>query len=423
MVDMSAREHIDALATFISASPSSYHAAETVAAQLEAAGFTRLDERRPWDRGHGGQYIVRDGAVVAWLIPDTVDDATGFRIVGSHTDSPTFTLKPTASSTAVGWQQAGMEIYGGPLVNSWLDRELGLAGRLSTVDGEVRMVRTAPILRIPQLAIHLDRTANDNLHLDRQQHTKPVYAVNDTGLDIEDYLCELAGIDRGDLAHHDVVAFTTEAPSLFGVTEQFLAAPRMDNLVSVHASLSALTRVELGSDIAVMVAFDHEEIGSTTASGAAGPVLEDVLRRVAAGHGVTGDRFAAMIARSSCISADCGHSVHPNYVGQHDPQNLPLVNGGPLLKINANQRYATDAVGASLWARACAAAEVPTQPFVSNNAVPCGSTIGPITATRLGITTVDVGVPLLSMHSAREMCGIDDPWYLARALEAYWSGV
>ena len=423
MVGMSARDHLEGLVSFIKSSPSSYHAAETVAAQLEANGFTRLDEKRPWDRAHGGQFIVRDGAVVAWLIPDTVDDWTGFRIVGSHTDSPTFKLKPNATSTTAGWQQAGMEVYGGPLLNSWLDRELGLAGRLTTMDGEVRMVRTGPILRIPQLAIHLDRTANDGLKLDRQQHTAPIFAVADPELDLETYLCEQAGIEREDMAHHDVVAYVTQEPALFGLNEQFLAAPRMDNRTSVHASLVALSQVELGSDIAVMAAFDHEEIGSTTASGAAGPILEDVLRRIAAGHGIIGDRFAAMIARSTCVSSDAGHAVHPNYAGNHDPQNQPLVNAGPLLKINANQRYATDAVGAALWARVCTAAEVPTQPFVSNNAVPCGSTIGPITATRLGVTTVDVGIALLSMHSAREMCGVDDPWYLSQALEAYWSGV
>lgn len=420
---MPARDHIDGLIDFVKASPSSYHAAAELAAQLEANGFTRLDERRPWGRSHGGQFIVRDGAVVAWLVPDAVDDTTGFRIVGSHTDSPTFKLKPRATATTAGWQQAGMEIYGGPLLNSWLDRELGLAGRISTIDGEVHLVRTGPVMRLPQLAIHLDRSANDSLHLDRQQHTRPIYAVSEPGLDIEEYLCEQAGIERSEMAHHDVVAYVVQEPVRFGVGDRFLAAPRLDNLSSVHASLAALTTVELGSDIAVMVAFDHEEIGSTTASGAAGPILEDVLRRIAAGHEITADRFAAMIARSSCISADAGHAVHPNYVGQHDPQNQPLVNAGPLLKINANQRYATDAVGSSLWMRACAAAEVPTQPFVSNNAVPCGSTIGPITATRLGITTVDVGIPLLSMHSAREMCGVDDPEYLSRALRAYWSGV
>lgn len=423
MTCMAARDHLETFARFIQASPSSYHAAAEVAAQLEAAGFTRLDETRPWEPSHGGQFIVRDGAVIAWLVPDTVDDRTGFRIVGSHTDSPSFKLKPTAAATVAGWQQAGVEIYGGPLINSWLDRDLGLAGRLTTIEGEVHLVRTGPVMRIPQLAIHLDRGANDKLTLDRQVHTRPIYAIGEPELDIETYLCEQVGVERDELAHHDVVVFPTEAPGLLGINEQFFASSRMDNLSSVHASLVALTQVELGSDIAVLAAFDHEEVGSATPSGAAGPILEQVLGRIAAGHGITADRFAAMLARSSCVSADAGHAVHPNYVSSHDPQNHPLLNGGPLLKINANQRYATDAVGSALWLRAGQAAGVATQPFVSNNAVPCGSTIGPLTATRLGITTVDVGIPLLSMHSARELCGVDDPLSLSQALEAYWSGV
>lgn len=171
--------------------------------------------------------------------------------------------------------------------------------------------------------------------------------------------------------------------------------------------------------MALLVAFDHEEVGSATTTGAGGPILQDVLERIAAGYGLNLDATRAMFARSSCISADSGHLVHPNYVKFHDPQNHPTPNAGPLLKLNANQRYATDAVGAAIWLRACEEADVPSQPFVSNNAMPCGSTIGPITATRLGITTVDVGIGLLSMHSAREMCGVEDAWFLARALEAY----
>ena len=417
----SARAHLSDFQAFIEASPSSYHAAHEVARQLERAGFTRLDERQPWERSHGGQFIVRDGAVIAWLVPDTVNQLTGFRIVGSHTDSPGFKLKPNPTSSAFGWQQAGVEVYGGPLLNSWLDRDMGLAGRLTTLDGQTHLVRTGPWLRIPQVAPHLDRSVNDNLHLDKQQHLHPIWAV-DSESDLEDLLCELAGIERSELAFCEVLTYGTEKPGLLGADEQFFAAPRMDNLSSVHASLVALKDVALGDDIAVLAAFDHEEVGSSTRSGACGPILEDVLTRVAAGHGITGDAFRAMVARSTCISSDAGHAVHPNYAHLHDPDNRPVVNRGPLLKINANQRYATDAVGAALWKRACEEADVPTQPFVSNNAVPCGSTIGPLTATRLGITVVDVGIPLLSMHSAREMCGVDDPWYLSRALEAYWAG-
>lgn len=421
MASDAALDFITAFGEFVTASPTSYHAAAAAADQLRGAGFTQLDETEAWPPVAGRQFVVRDGAVIAWMVPEGIDEHTGFRIVGSHTDSPSFKLKPNATTTTAGWQQAGMEVYGGGLLNSWLDRELGLAGRLVTIDGASTLVRTGPIARIAQLAPHLDRSVNDNLHLDKQRHMMPFYSL-DTGLEIEQYLCDQARIDASELAFHDVYAFPTEAPAIFGPEQEFFASSRMDNLTSVFASLQALLEVELGSDIAVMAAFDHEEVGSSTRSGACGPFLEDVLVRIASGLGLGAGEYRAMLARSSCISADAGHAVHPNYVNMHDPKNHPQLNQGPLLKINANQRYATDGIGGALWKRACEAADVPTQPFVSNNDVPCGSTIGPLTATRLGITTVDVGVPLLSMHSARELCGVDDPLYLKRAVEAYWAG-
>ncbi|MEL4359226.1 MULTISPECIES: M18 family aminopeptidase [unclassified Luteococcus] len=416
-----ALDFIGTFADFISASPTSYHAVATMAEQLRGAGFTELDEKQPWDSVGNAQFTIRDGALIAWLVPDALTDTSGFRIVGSHTDSPSFKLKPNPTSNSAGWQQCGMEVYGGPLNNSWLDRELGLAGRLVTIDGTVTLVRTGPIARIPQLAPHLDRTVNDNLHLDRQQHLMPFYSLDPT-LDIEEYLCRVARIDVSELAHHDVLAFPTEAPAVFGPDEEFFASSRMDNLSSVYASLQALLDVAPGDDVVVLAAFDHEEVGSSTRSGACGPFLEDVLVRLASGLGVEGADYRAMLARSSCLSADAGHAVHPNYVHMHDPNNHPQLNAGPLLKINGNQRYATDGSGGALWKRACEQADVPTQAFVGSNAVPCGSTIGPLTATRLGILTVDVGIPLLSMHSARELCGVEDPWFLKRALEAYWAG-
>ncbi len=416
-----ALDFIGTFADFITASPTSYHAVAAMAEQLRGAGFTQLDEKQAWQEVRGGCFVIRDGALMAWMVPDTFGPESGFRIVGSHTDSPSFKLKPNPTTHSAGWQQVGMEVYGGALNNSWLDRELGLAGRLVAIDGTVTLVRTGPIARIPQLAPHLDRTVNDNLHLDRQQHLMPFYSL-DPKLDIEEYLCRVARVDISDLAHHDVFAFPTEAPAVFGPDEEFFAASRMDNLSSVHASLQAFLDVEPGDDVVVLAAFDHEEVGSNSRSGACGPFLEDVLVRIAAGLGVEGADLRALMARSSCISADAGHAVHPNYVHLHDPNNHPQLNAGPLLKINANQRYATDGVGGALWKRACEVADVPTQPFVSNNAVPCGSTIGSLTATRLGITTVDVGIPLLSMHSARELCGVEDPWFLKRALEAYWAG-
>lgn len=419
------------LSDFVAASPTSYHAAAEVARRLTASGFTQVEETATWDESLPARGLtVRDGAVAAWVLPDAPTSTTAFRLVGAHTDSPALKLKPNAALVRAGWQMVNAEVYGGPLLNSWLDREIGLAGRLATLDGDTRLVRTGPVARIAQVAPHLDRSVNDSLHLDRQAHMLPLWRLaDDDGVpadpgDVETYLCELAGIDPADLAFHDVFTYATQAPGTFGRHQEFLASPRLDNLSSVHAALAAL---EAGvtdglDDAVVMVAFDHEEVGSGSRSGAAGPFLETLLERLAGVMGFDGDARAAQLARSSCVSADAGHSVHPSYTELHDPEVRPLVNHGPLLKINAQQRYATDAIGGAVWKRACRAAEVPTQDFVSNNAVPCGTTIGPITAQRLGVTTVDVGVPLLSMHSAREMCGVEDGPWLARALAAYWAG-
>lgn len=429
--------HIDQLAAFVTASPTSYHAAAEIARRLERAGFERVDAAYPFGPSGGRRFVVRDGAVVAWIAPGALTDGAGFRIVGTHTDSPGFKVKPGPLPQSAGWTGVGVEVYGGPLLNSWLDRDLGIAGRIVTLDGAAHLVRSGPIARIPQLAIHLDRTANEALKLDRQAHTQPILAVEPRG-SLLDHLCGLAGIDADQVALHDLFVFDTQPPAVIGMEREFLASARLDNLLSTHAALAAIEGLAAGGlggdgegpedatnavgarDVIVFAAFDHEEVGSDTATGAGGPLLQDVLERISAGYGLNLDETRAMFARSSCISADCGHVVHPNYPGVHDPMNRPLPNRGPLLKINANQRYATDAVGAAIWLRACAAAGVPTQSFVSNNAVPCGSTIGPITATRLGITTVDVGAGLLSMHSARELCGVDDPEYLSRALRAYW---
>ncbi|MGV8846113.1 M18 family aminopeptidase [Tessaracoccus sp.] len=418
---LTSSDHLDDLAAYVTASPSSYHAAAVAAGRLETAGFERVDETRPFPRGPGRRFLVRHGAIVAWVQPDEVMPDSGFRVVGTHTDSPALKVKPGALLTSAGWSQLGVEIYGGMLLNSWLDRELGIAGRIVTRDGVQHLVRTGAIARVPQLAIHLDRQVNDGLKLDRQTNMQPILSMAPRG-GLLAHLCELVGISADDVALHDLFTFDVAAPSRFGLHDEFFASGRLDNLSSTHAALTAIEDFDGSHDVAIFAAFDHEEVGSATSSGAAGPLLEDVLYRIASTLGLDVDGTRAMLARSSCVSADTGHLVHPNYPNHHDPVVQPLPNKGPLIKLNANQRYATDAVGGAIWLKACADAGVPTQPFVSNNAMPCGSTIGPITATRLGITTVDVGIGLLSMHSAREMCGVEDPMFLSRALRAYWAG-
>lgn len=408
------------LISFVEASPSSYHAAAEVALRLSAAGYIEQREDAPWDASPGGHFVVRDGAVVAWRVP--TGEASGFRIVGAHTDSPGFKLKPRPTTGNAGWQQAGMEVYGGPLFNSWLDREFGLAGRLVLRDGRVALVSTPAWLRIPQLAPHLDRSVNDGLRLDKQAHLMPVFSVGSPGLELMSLVAKVAGVSVDDIAGHDLYAAVVERPEVFGPDGEFLASGRLDNLSSVHAGLLAILASPDASTVNVLACFDHEEVGSGSRSGAAGPLLEQVLLRIAESLGRTGDAYQRLLAASSCISADAGHAVHPNYAGLHDPDHRPLLNAGPLLKINANLRYTTDAASSAVWARACQAAGVAMQYFVSNNAVPCGSTIGPMTAERLGIVTCDVGIPLLSMHSTRELAGTKDPGWFVGALTAYYAG-
>ena len=419
--------HADDLAAFVAASPSSFHAATEVTQRLVAAGFTRLDEGARWPDAAGGRFVVmRDGAAIAWVVPKGATAGTPVRVFGAHSDSPAFKLKPQPTTGSLGWLQAGVEVYGGPLLNSWLDRELRLAGRLVLDDGTSVLTATGPLLRLPQLAIHLDREANDHLALDKQTQTQPVWGLGEA--DSADLLGELAreaGVDAARIRGYDIVTADAARGAVFGSDDVFFASGRLDDLASVHAGVVALQRAADGFDgdhIAMLAVFDHEEVGSATRSGAAGPFLSDVLERVWLGLGADREAQLRAMAASWCVSSDVGHAVHPNYPQKHDPVVRPRLGSGPILKINANQRYATDAVGAAAWNGWCADAGVSSQEFVSNNAVPCGSTIGPITATRLGIRTVDVGIPILSMHSARELAGVSDLWDLQRVAEVFFRG-
>ncbi|WP_308492337.1 M18 family aminopeptidase [Microbacterium terrisoli] len=415
--------HAEDLADFVAASPSSFHAAAEVARRLEASGFTRLDESDAWPAQPGGRFfVVRDGAAIGWVVPAGATAATGVHIFGAHTDSPAFKLKPQPTTGRHGWLQAGVEIYGGPLLNSWLDRELTLAGRLVLADGGQVLASTGPLLRLPQLAIHLDRAVNDGLALDKQSQTQPVWGLGEAeSADILGELAASAGVDAARIRGYDVVTADTARGQVFGKDAAFFAAGRLDDLASVHAGVTALAGLdEPGTRVAMLAAFDHEEVGSATRSGAAGPFLSEVIERVQLALGADREQQLRALASSWCVSSDVGHSVHPNYAERHDPVVKPLLGSGPILKINANQRYATDATGAAAWHSWCDAAGVTGQEFVSNNSVPCGSTIGPITATRLGIRTVDVGIPILSMHSARELAGVSDLHALTRVAASFF---
>jgi len=410
---------IENFTRFIEASPSSFHAAAEIARRLTGAGFKEQREADAWDATPGGHFIVRDGAVVAYVLPSAVGETTVGRIVGAHTDSPGFKLKPHPAHVSAGWAQAGMEVYGAPLLNSWLDREFGLAGRVITRDGACHLVSTPAWLRVPQLAPHLDQAIDESLRLDPQTHLMPVVGLG--GIDVMAGVAGQIGCGENDIAGHDLFAATTEAPAVIGLRGDLFASRRLDNLTSVFAGLTALLGAKSHAGLSVLACFDHEEVGSSSRSGACGPLLEDVLTRICAGYGLGDDDRSRLFARSWVISADAGHSVNPNYPNKADPDERPIINAGPMVKVNARQRYASDANGEALWARLSDAARAPHQTFVSNNAVPCGTTIGPLTSVRLGIRTVDVGVPLLSMHSAREMCGVDDIGHLASCLGQFFA--
>ncbi|QNE75206.1 M18 family aminopeptidase [Streptomyces finlayi] len=423
------RNHTDDLLSFIAAGPSPYHVVAEAAQRLEKAGFRELRSTDDWTGATGGRFITRAGALIAWYAPEGTPAHTPFRIVGTHTDSPNLRIKPAPDTGSAGWRQIGVEIYGGVPLNTWLDRDLGISGRLALrgPDGTPRTKLVQidePLLRVPQLAIHLDRTVNEGAVLDRQRHLAPVWALGspEEGALLR-RVAATAGEEPGDVLAWDLMLHDVQPPGYLGADREFVVASRLDNLVSVHAGVTALVAAATGVDqpghVPVLAAFDHEEVGSGSETGAQSPLLERVLGRTVTARGGSAEDWSRALSGSFCVSADMAHAVHPNYAERHDPDHRPLPNGGPTVKVNANQRYATDSTGIAMITAACERAGAPWQPFVSNNAMPCGTSIGPLTAARLGVTTVDVGVPGLSMHSARELCGVADPGYLADILRAF----
>jgi aspartyl aminopeptidase len=417
------------LIEFIDASPSPYHACATAAARLERAGFSAVSESDPWPAG-GRHYIVRGGTLVAWAVPgDGAPSTTPFRIVGAHTDSPNVRIKPRPDTGRAGARQLAVEVYGGVLLNSWLGRDLGLSGRVTVRADrrsyEPRLVKIdRPLLHLPQLAIHLDRdVVKDGLRLNPQEHMAPMWGVGppDEG-GLRRFLAKELGADEEEITGWDVMAHDLTPGALLGPQDDLLASPRLDNLCCAFAAVEALSAADPDDGfIPVVCLFDHEEVGSATAAGAGSPVLTTVLERLTLGLGGEREAHHRALARSRCVSADMAHATHPNYPDRHEPGHWIELNRGPVIKHNVNQRYATDAETSAMFTEACERAGVPVQHYVHRSDMPCGSTIGPITAARLGVPVVDVGAPQLAMHSARELMGSADPGHLAAALGAFLS--
>jgi aspartyl aminopeptidase len=427
---------VDDLIAYLDASPTPYHAVREAVQRLEAAGYRALGEQDAWEVAAGDRsYVVRSGgSVIAFELGSEPVAEAGVHVVAAHTDSPNLRIKPSPDVRSQGYRQIAVEPYGGVLLHTWLDRDLGLAGRVSIAAGEaprtVLVDIRRPIARIPSLAIHLHREIRtDGLKLNEQTHLPPITGL-ESGADLATLLkaeLEAAGedaLDADDILGFDLMFYDLQGAVVGGLAGDFLFSARLDNLASSHAALTALLRAgKRGkTPFTRMVALhDHEEVGSRSPQGAGGTFLLDVMERLAALTS-EGDPEARprTIAQSMLVSADVAHAVHPSYADRHEPGHKPMLGGGPVLKVNSNLSYATDATTQAIFASVCRRAGVPVQHFVTRSDLGCGSTIGPITAARVGLRTVDVGIPLLSMHSSREMIGVADVEPMVRALTAYF---
>lgn len=399
------------LISFIDASPTPFHAVEWMAKTLECRGFARLEEDGDWDLHEGHDYYVtrNDSSIVAFTYPPCSEK--GYTIVGAHTDSPHLRLKPNPLTTSAGVKRLGVEPYGGVLLNPWFDRDLGLAGRVVYLEGEVRKEALInidrPVAIIPSLAIHLDKEANSSRSINAQTDIVPIITTGE--VDFETFILSQIKEDTAgmSLLAHELSFYDLQKGSFVGVNADFVVSARLDNLASCFVGLSAL----LDSTCPMMLAcMDHEEVGSETHVGASGTFVEDVLRRI------SGEGYRALMRRSLMVSCDNAHAQHPNFPSKHESEHAPLLNGGVAIKINSNQRYATNSRTHGRFVQCARALNVATQTFVTRSDMGCGSTIGPISSTRLGVETIDVGIPQLAMHSIRELAGTKDAYGLYRIL-------
>jgi len=430
---MNQQTFLQSLLEFLNHSPTPFHAVSNMVSKLEEAGFERLNEDEEWNIKPGRYYITRNDSSIIALKRGRKDlTESGIRMVGAHTDSPCLRLKPNAEVSGHGYLRAAVEVYGGVLLNPWFDRDLSMAGRVSFKQKNGTIASALinferPVAVIPSLAIHLDRKANKERTINAQLHLPPITAQPDDNeknatkpAKQDEYfrtqlLRELKRShsirDVREILDYEISFYDTQAARLIGFEEEFLASARLDNLLSCWIATTAMVESKGKEDI-LMVANDHEEVGSASASGAQGPFLRSVLERITEGA----EHLTRTIDRSLMISADNAHAIHPNYPDRHEPAHAPVLNKGPVLKVNNNQRYASNSETQALFRSLCKEARVPMQTMVARTDMGCGSTIGPITASEIGVPTVDVGVPQLAMHSIRETAGSRDAWSLNRAL-------
>ncbi len=418
------------LLDFLDASPTPFHATKVMTGALTQAGYSKLNESETWALKPGKKYWVsrNDSSLIAFQLPAGEVISKGLTLIGAHTDSPCLKLKPLPEKCCEEYFQTGVEVYGGALLNPWFDRDLSLAGRVSFADTKHNLKSglinlKQPIAVIPSLAIHLDREANNQRSINAQLHLPPVWFQHPKKrIDFRDLLRNL--IRKGKLLRgvsqildFDLYYYDTQNAAIIGLQHEFIASARLDNLLSCFVGLKSLLNAPRAKG-ALLVCTDHEEIGSQSACGANGPFLDNVLRRI----GQSEENTQRLIHHSTLISVDNAHGVHPNYADKHDPQHKPQLNQGPVIKVNANQRYATNSETAGWFRHICKRNNLPVQSVAVRSDMACGSTIGPITAANVGLKTVDVGVAQLAMHSIREMAGIKDIQHLYDALTCAISG-
>lgn len=420
---------IDGLIRFLDSSPSPYHAVSTMAQRLTEAGFQRLDEKQSWDIVPDGRYFVTRNAssIIAFQGVDVDSLAQqGLRIVGAHTDSPCLKVKPNPDIQRHHCRQLGVEVYGGALLNPWFDRDLSMAGRVTyrNRDGEIRSSLvdfSRAMAVVPSLAIHLDRDANSSRTVNAQNHLPLVIGgdkIDYPGFQEllrQELLSTQSEPDCEAVVAYEIYLYDTQGARCTGLAEEFVASARLDNLLSCYVGLEAL--IDSNSQPSMLVCTDHEEVGSQSSCGAQGPFLQDVIERLASDSEIR----KQMIRQSLLISADNAHALHPNYSDKHDQQHGPRINGGPVIKINANQRYATNSETSAQFRRICDSVDAAYQLFVVRSDMGCGSTIGPIVASEVGVPTVDIGCPQWAMHSIRETAGVEDAQTLNRVLKAFYA--
>jgi len=415
------------LLAFLDRSPTPFHATRSMVEACEAAGFELLQERDSWSLEPGGRYVVtrNQSSVIAFTLPES-GDATeiGFRMSGAHTDSPCLKVKTNPDHKGQGYLRLGVEVYGGALLSTWFDRDLSIAGRVSyrTASGSIKHELVdfeRAIGTVPNLAIHLNREANKGVEINAQNHLPIVLMQQEDGAQSFDDLLTQQLVSQGindvaEILEHECFAYDTQSAALIGFKEDFIASARLDNLLSCFIGLKSLLDAPQNVPC-LLVCNDHEEVGSMSASGAQGPFLQSVLKRIAGGE----EQYQQMLAASMMVSCDNAHGIHPNYASYHDNNHAPLLNAGPVIKLNANQRYASNSESSAWFKLACQQAGVEVQSFIMRSDLACGSTIGPITSAELGVRTIDVGVPQFAMHSVRELAGSQDAYKLYQVLKSF----